>query len=38
MIRATSNGIPAGTSVTVPLTFSNTTNAAITFNPIVFQE
>jgi hypothetical protein len=38
MIRATSNGIPAGTSVTVPLTFSNPTNGAINFNPIVFQE
>jgi hypothetical protein len=38
MIRATSTGIPAGKSVTVPLTFSNPTNAAITFNPIVFQE
>jgi hypothetical protein len=38
MIRATSNGIPAGAYVTVPLTFSNPTNAAISFNPIVFQE
>ena len=38
MITATSTGIPAGTSVTVPLTFSNPTNAAISFNPIVFQE
>jgi hypothetical protein len=38
MIRATSAGIPAGTSVTVTLNFSNPTNAKINFNPIVFQE
>ncbi|MBJ6724228.1 metallophosphoesterase [Geomesophilobacter sediminis] len=38
MIKVSSNGIPAGGSVTVPITFKNPSNINITFNPIVFQE
>jgi hypothetical protein len=38
MIRATTNGIPTGGTVTVPLQFSNPSNGKITFNPLVYQE
>ncbi len=38
MIRATTNGLAAGASVTIPLQFSNPSNATITFNPITYQE
>jgi len=38
MIQASSNGLAAGASVTVPLSFRNPTNAKITFNPITYQE
>jgi predicted phosphodiesterase len=38
MIQATTSGLATGASVTVPLTFSNPTNAKITFNPITYQE
>ena len=38
MIRATASGLANGASVTVPLSFSNPTNAAIKFNPITYQE
>jgi hypothetical protein len=38
MIRATANGLAAGASITVPLSFSNPTNAKITFNPLTYQE
>jgi len=38
MIRATTNGLANGASVTVPISFSNPTNAPINFNPIVFKE
>lgn len=38
MIRATASGLANGASVTVPLSFSNPTNAKITFNPVTYQE
>jgi hypothetical protein len=38
MIQVSNNGLAAGASITVPLQFSNPTNAAITFNPVVLQE
>jgi len=38
MIRATTNGLAAGASVTIPLQFSNPSSAQITFNPITYQE
>jgi len=38
MIQATTAGLANGASITVPLTFSNPTNAKITFNPITYQE
>jgi hypothetical protein len=38
MIKASTNGLAAGASITVPLTFSNPTNAKLTFNPITYQE
>ena len=38
MIRVSTNGLAAGTSITVPLQFSNPSNAQITFNPITYQE
>jgi hypothetical protein len=38
MIRATTTGLANGASVTVPLQFSNPTNAKFTFNPITYQE
>ena len=36
MIQATTNGIAAGASITVPLNFSN--HATPTFNPVILQE
>jgi len=38
MIRATHSGLANGASVTVPVSFSNPTNAKISFNPITYQE
>jgi hypothetical protein len=38
MIKASTSGLAAGASVTVPLIFKNPTNAKITFNPITYQE
>ena len=38
MIKAKHAGLNKGESVVVPLWFSNPSNAAITFNPIVYQE
>ena len=38
MIQATTTGLAAGASITVPLSFSNPANAQITFNPITYQE
>ena len=38
MIRATNSGLANGASVTVPVSFSNPTNAKISFNPITYQE
>jgi hypothetical protein len=38
MIQTSASGLASGASITVPLTFSNPTNAKITFNPITYQE
>jgi hypothetical protein len=38
MIQASTSGLAAGASVTVPLSFSNPTGAKIAFNPITYQE
>jgi hypothetical protein len=38
MIRVSTSGLAAGASVTVPLQFSNPSNAQITFNPLTYQE
>ena len=38
MIRATTNGLASGASITVPLQFSNPTNGKIAFNPIILNE
>jgi predicted phosphodiesterase len=38
MIQATTSGLDAGASITVPLTFSNPTNAKINFTPVTYQE
>jgi len=38
MIQASSNGLAAGTSITIPLQFSNPNNIKINFNPVTLQE
>jgi predicted phosphodiesterase len=38
MIRATSNGLASGASVTVPLVFSNPNGVVINFTPVAYQE
>ena len=38
MIKATASGLANGASVTIPVQFSNPTNAKITFNPVTYQE
>jgi len=38
MIRVSTAGLATGASITVPLTFSNPTNAQINFTPTVLQE
>ena len=38
MIQASTNGLAAGASITIPLQFSNPANARINFTPAIFQE
>jgi hypothetical protein len=37
-VTASTSGLTAGASITIPLTFSNTANAKINFTPVEFQE
>jgi predicted phosphodiesterase len=38
MIRATTNGLNSGDSITIPLQFSNPSNVMLNFNPRILQE
>lgn len=38
MIQVSNSGLAAGTSITVPLQFSNPNNVKINFNPVTYQE